>query len=78
MNREQKIWLFQVDHEMKARYGIDHIDAGWSPEDIERFHAFEMPPQNFVDWFGSKYGLAEKDDWSLARRQVHGSRLSPG
>lgn len=56
---DRKQWLGRVNRLMTARYCLDSVSAGWDTTDVERYHGFDMPPEEFVDWYGEKYGLYE-------------------
>lgn len=64
MTQDWRTWLAQVDIAMERLYGIDHVDAGWDRNDIERYFGFGNPPLEFAEWYGAKYGLDEKDAWT--------------
>jgi len=64
VSRDREIWLFQVDRRMKKLYSIDHVDAGWDEQDIDRFISFDMSPREFSKWYGAKYGLVERESWT--------------
>lgn len=54
---ENDPWLIQVNQIMLQRYCIDSCDAGWDEAEIQRFRAYALSPEEFVEWYGEKYDL---------------------
>ncbi|MCF8469693.1 MAG: hypothetical protein K9G30_02795 [Parvibaculum sp.] len=64
MSQSRVIWLLQVSSLMQKLYGIDHVDAGWDQSDIDRYFEFGSSPEEFVEWYGAKYGLDTREAWT--------------
>jgi hypothetical protein len=50
-------WLAEVDRTLRGIFCIDHVDAGWSDDETDRYFAYGMSPKEFGLWFGEKYDL---------------------
>ena len=56
-------WKHRVDAIMRRDFCIDTADAGLDEEDIARFYADGITPEEFVRWFGEKYDLDRRDSY---------------
>ncbi len=50
-------WLNRADQTLLRGYGIDFDDAGLSAEELRAYCTEWSNPNEFVEWFASKYDL---------------------
>lgn len=61
LHPDAAIWLVHVDKIMERAYSIDSIDAGWNLNQVKKYFDTGYTPNEFVEWYGVKYGLIELD-----------------
>ena len=57
-------WLVEVDRELRDRYSIGSVDAGWDSDEIDGYFSLGLDPKKFVEWFGEKYDLIEREQFA--------------
>ena len=68
-----RAWATEVDRIMLEEFCIDLSDAGADQEQVIRYWKSGQEPNDFVDWFGEKYGLITRDQWDpfgILRRAI--------
>ncbi len=67
-----KEYIERIDFLMRDRYCVSCSDAGVNYDVITSWFEEGGEPEEFVEWFGMKYGLIKRDDYSMntARSQA--------